>query len=182
MPAVAPVLRTQRLTLRGHRVEDLDACAAMWADPVVIRHIGGRPFTPEEAWSKVLRYAGLWALLGFGYWVVEESASGRFVGEVGFADFHRDVTPSLGDSPEGGWVLATWAHGAGFATEALRGALAWTDQHLPGRATVCIVHPDNGASLRVADKCGYREIARGTYKGGPTVVFRRAHEGGGASA
>jgi RimJ/RimL family protein N-acetyltransferase len=177
MPAVAPVLHTQRLTLRGHRVEDLDACVAMWADPVVTRHIGGRPFTPEETWSKVLRYAGLWALLGFGYWVVEESASGRFVGEVGFADFRRDMTPSLGDSPEGGWVLATWAHGAGYATEALRAALAWSDQHLPGRATVCIIDPDNRPSLRVADKCGYREVARATYKGKSDVVLRRGPRG-----
>jgi len=145
----------------------------MWGDPVVTRYISEQAFTREQSWSKILRYAGLWALLGFGYWAVEESASGRFVGEVGFADFRRDMTPSLGDAPEAGWVLAASAHGAGFATEALRAALAWSDQHLPGRATVCLIDPGNVPSLRVADKCGYREIAQGSYHGDPAIVMRR---------
>ncbi|HEY8041563.1 MAG TPA: GNAT family N-acetyltransferase, partial [Polyangiaceae bacterium] len=72
-------LDTGRLTLRGHGRDDLDDCAALWADPVVTRHIGGRPFTREEAWAKLLRYVGHWDLLGFGYWVVRERATGRFV-------------------------------------------------------------------------------------------------------
>ncbi|HEY0776819.1 MAG TPA: GNAT family N-acetyltransferase, partial [Gemmatirosa sp.] len=122
-----PALDTARLTLRGHVPADVAECAAMWADPLVTRHIGGRPSSEEEVWARVLRYAGLWALLGFGYWVVRERASGRFVGEVGLADFRRDVTPPLGGAPEVGWVLAPWAHGRGFATEAVRAALAWAD-------------------------------------------------------
>ena len=88
-----PILSTPRLTLRGHRIDDLADSTAMWADPRVTRHIGGRPFTREETWSKVLRYVGHWALLGFGYWVVVEKASGGFVGDVGLADFERGVVP-----------------------------------------------------------------------------------------
>ena len=44
-----PVLETERLKLRGHRVEDLANCAAMWADPVVVRHTVGKPLTEEES-------------------------------------------------------------------------------------------------------------------------------------
>ena len=101
-----PIVETARLRLRGHRAEDFDDCAAMWADPSVVRHIGGRPFPAEETWTKILRYAGLWALLGFGYWAVEEKASGRYVGDVGLADFKRDVQPSFDGAPEIGWALA----------------------------------------------------------------------------
>lgn len=174
MPAhLTPVLETARLRLRGHRVGDFADCAALWADPVVVRHIGGRPFTLEEVWSKVLRYVGHWALLGFGYWVVEERASGRFVGEVGFADFKRDLTPSPEGAPEIGWVLAPWAHGVGFATEAVRAAIAWGEGHFGAVPTVCLIDPDNAASLRVAEKCGYREFARTTYKDSPSVLLRR---------
>ena len=83
--ATIPAVDTARLTLRGHRIEDFDECAAMWGDPEVTRHIGGRPFTEEEVWTRLLRYVGHWSLLGFGYWVIREKATHRFVGEAGFA-------------------------------------------------------------------------------------------------
>jgi RimJ/RimL family protein N-acetyltransferase len=95
----APALDTGRLTLRGHTPDDFDECAAMWGDPQVTRYIGGRPSTQEEVWTRLLRYAGMWALLGLGYWVVRERETGRFVGEVGFSDFRREMTPPLGSDP-----------------------------------------------------------------------------------
>ena len=54
---VAPVIETQRTILRAHRLEDFDAYAAMWADPVVTRFIGGKPRTREESWMRFLRHA-----------------------------------------------------------------------------------------------------------------------------
>jgi RimJ/RimL family protein N-acetyltransferase len=124
-------------------------------------------------WSKLLRYAGHWAWLGFGYWAVEEKASGRFVGDVGFADFKREIEPSLEGMPELGWVLAPWSHGRGYATEAAQAALGWSDAHFGTARTVCIVAPEHLASLRVAEKCGFREVQRMTYKGEPTVLLAR---------
>ena len=182
MPALRaptiPALDTARLTLRGHTLADFAECAAMWADPLVTRYIGGRPLSEEEVWARVLRYAGLWALLGFGYWVVRERTTGRFVGEVGLADFRRDLSPALHGAPEVGWVLAPWAHGRGLATEAVGAALAWADARVEdavlgvGR-TVCLIVPENGASVRVAEKCGYRAAGDATYKGHTTRVFER---------
>ena len=169
----APLIATERLTLRAHRVEDFAACAALWADPGVVRHIGGRPFSAEETWTKLLRYAGLWPLLGFGYWAIEEKASGGFVGELGFADFKRDIEPPLGDRPELGWALASRVHGRGYATEAVSAVLAWGDAALGRRQTVCLISPDNLPSLRVAARAGYRELQRTTYKGQPTIIFAR---------
>ncbi len=168
-----PTLETERLRLRRHRADDLAPCAAMWADPAVARHLGGRPFTEEETWSKLLRYVGLWALLGFGYWVIEDKATGAFLGELGFADFRREIEPSLAGMPELGWVLAGRAHGRGYATEAVRAALAWGDAHLAGARTACIIVPENRASVRVAEKCGYRLLRLTTYKGERTAMFTR---------
>lgn len=168
-----PSLETERLILRAHTVADYDDSAAMWGDPEVTRHIGGRPSTPEEAWSRVLRYAGLWTLLGFGYWVARERETGRFVGEVGFADFRRDITPPLQGAPEVGWALAPWAQGRGYATEAVRAALAWGDAHLAAPRTVCLITPQNTASLRVAEKCGFRELTRAVYKGEENILCER---------
>jgi RimJ/RimL family protein N-acetyltransferase len=168
-----PVIETERLRLRCHRLEDFADCAAMWAEPGVVRFIGGKPLTREEAWARMLRYVGHWALLGFGLWAVEERASGEYVGDVGFANFQRDVQPALPDVPEIGWVLATRAHGKGYATEAVRGATAWGDVRFSGSRTVCLIHPDNLASVHVAEKCGYREVDRPTYKQHTTLLFMR---------
>lgn len=168
-----PVLETERLKLRGHCLDDFIQCAAMWADPQVTRYIGGKPLTEEESWTRVLRYVGHWSLLGFGYWVAEEKATGNFVGEIGFADYKRDLEPSLKGVPEIGWVLASRAHGRGYATEAVRKAVGWGDAHLESARTACIIAPDNVESIGVAEKCGYREFQRTTYKGHPTMMFVR---------
>lgn len=150
----------------------------MWADASVTRFIGGRPSSREEAWTRILRYRGLWSLLGYGYWAVNERETGRYVGDVGFADFHRDITPSFNGAPEVGWALATWAHGQGFATEAVGAALAWGDSHLErkhGEPTryVCLISAENVGSIRVAEKCGFRCAHDATYKGAPTTVYER---------
>lgn len=172
-----PTLTTSRLVLRRHRREDFEACAALWADPVVTRFIQGRPQTREEVWARLLRYAGHWTWLGYGYWAVEEG--GRFIGELGLADFQREMTPPLG-VPELGWALSPADHGRGLATEALLAALAWADAHLDAPETACIVAPENLASLRVAAKLGYRETARTLYKGEETWVFRRSRRSTGS--
>jgi RimJ/RimL family protein N-acetyltransferase len=171
-PAI-PALETDRLTLRGHTLDDFSECVAMWADPEVTRYIGGRPSAEDEVWTRLHRYVGHWVLLGFGYWVVREKQTGRFVGEVGFADFKRAVEPSFGGAPEIGWVLSPWAHGKGFATEAVRAAIAWGDAHFGRVRTVCMISPENVPSIRVAEKCGYKEFARTIFKGDDTLLFER---------
>ena len=169
-----PILETERLKLRGHRRADFSDCAAMWGDAIVTRYIGGKPFSQEEVWARLLRYVGHWAWLGFGYWAIEEKATREFIGELGFADFKRDIKPSLEGTPELGWVLASRMHGKGYATEAVRAALAWGDEHFGPARTACIIHPENLASIRVAEKCGYREFQRATYKGHETILFERS--------
>jgi len=77
---VSNTLRTARLALAPHTLADFDDSAALWADPEVVRYIGGKPSTEAESWVRLMRCAGSWALLGLGYWVAREAASGRFVG------------------------------------------------------------------------------------------------------
>jgi RimJ/RimL family protein N-acetyltransferase len=168
-----PVLETERLRLRAHRLDDFAACAKLWADPVVTRYIGGVPLTAEESWARLLRYAGHWALLGFGYWVAEEKSTGAFLGEIGFADLKRDLEPPLGDIPEAGWVFSPAAHGQGYATEALQAILSWSEANFSTPQTACLIHPENVASIRLAEKCGYREALRTTYKEKPSLMFFR---------
>ena len=145
----------------------------MWALPEVVRYIGGKPFTGEEVWARLLRYAGHWQWMGFGFWALEEKSTGAFAGELGFAEFKRELQPSIEGTPEVGWVLAPHAHGKGYATEALQAAIAWGDERFGQTRTVCLIHPENLPSLRVAEKCGYHEFKRTMYKGQPTIILER---------
>ncbi len=171
MTVYVPILETPRLILRGHRATDLDDSLSLWSDPEVTRHIGGRPSGREEVWARVLRYIGHWAAAGYGFWHVRERATDRFAGEVGLADFKRDLAFSFDGAPEAGWVFAPWSHGRGYATEAMTAVLAWSAAAHP--RTVCIIDPDNAASRRVAARLGYRELAPAEYKASPVIVFER---------
>nr|WP_295884783.1 GNAT family N-acetyltransferase [uncultured Devosia sp.] len=167
----APTLTTPRLVLRAHTQEDFAACCTLWTDPEVTRFIGGRPSTPEEVWRRIIGYAGMWQLKGYGYFLATSRASGAIVGEFGVADFHRDITPPLGETPEAGWVMLPQHHGQGLAYEALFAVLAWADERIA--RTVCMIDPANEPSLKLAGKLGYTQYAQTTYKDHPTILHAR---------
>lgn len=168
-----PTLTTARLTMSPPQLSDFEDSRAMWADPLVVKHVGGRAFTDEESWTRLMRARGLWEVLGFGYWAVRETATGRYVGEVGFADLRRELEPSLYGLPEMGWVLAAWSHGQGFGTEAVRAGLAWIDEAHAPEVVPCIIDVENAPSIALATKVGFTLKTHTTFKGAPIVVMER---------
>lgn len=168
-----PVLETPRLRMRAHTVGDFPALAAMWSDAAVIHHISKKPFRPDECWTRLLRYGGLWPLVGFGYWAVEEKSTGRYVGDVGFGDLYRVIEPPIHGVPEMGWVLGADFHGKGYGSEAVAAGLQWLEAQ-GRRRSVCIIDPDNEASLRLAAKYDFREACRTKLMGDEVILFERA--------
>jgi RimJ/RimL family protein N-acetyltransferase len=168
----APILDTPRLTLRPHRLDDYADCCRLWGDSDVVRHVGGVPQDAQAVWFRLLRYAGMWALLGYGMWVVEDRASGAFLGEAGLLSAERGL-PELEGVPEAGWVLGPDAWGSGIATEAMQAVLVWADAHVATPSIRCIIDPDNTASIRVAEKLGFRPLVDTALGGKPTRVFDR---------
>lgn len=96
--------------------------------------------------------------------MIEDRASGEFLGEGGLLDTRRGIA-GLQDFPEAGWALMPHAGGRGLATEAMSAALGWADAHLPVDRTGCIIDPGNSASLRVATKLGYVKAGRPEFGG-----------------
>ncbi|TYZ05449.1 GNAT family N-acetyltransferase [Hymenobacter lutimineralis] len=173
VPDAIPRLETPDLLLRAPRPEDLTEAAALHQDPAFYRYLGGNPNDEETVWRRMLSHLGHWVMLGYGSWALEEKATGRYVGTVGFFDVQRDLTPSIKGTPEAGWVLAPRLHGRGYASQALTAAHAWADAHFPSPRTTCIIDPDNEASLRLARKFGYQEFARPLYHNEPIVLLER---------
>lgn len=172
MTAAVPVLTTARLRLRPHRMEDFAACRALWQDAWTVRFIGGHVQDDQAVWFRLLRYAGFWALLGFGFWAVEDKATGAYLGDAGLMDARRGIA-GLEGAPEAGWAFVPEAAGRGIATEAMAAILAWADAHLDAACTRCIIAPGNAASLRVAAKLGYRQIGQEEQGDDPILLLER---------
>jgi RimJ/RimL family protein N-acetyltransferase len=169
-----PVLRTERLILRGHVRADFPAFAAMRADPVVMRFMGkGDTFTEEDAWLRFLSTIGHWELLGYGTWAVEEIATARLIGGLGYAEKKRPAEHPASGAPEMGWLFASDVQGKGFASEALRAALAWGAEHFGPTRVVCVISDDNAASVRLAERNGFRQFARASRYGLGRLVFEQ---------
>lgn len=172
-PCGAPLLETERLRLRAHRAGDFAPLHAIWSAPAVVAHLGGEPCTAQDVWLRMLRYGGLWSLLGYGYWAIEERASGRCIGDIGYADFRRGMVPSLDGMPELGWVLAADVHGRGYASEALAAISAWGRRVLGTHRDVCLIAPANAASIRVAEKAGFERWCEASCMDRPVLLFVR---------
>lgn len=155
-------------------MDDFPAYAALWAEPEVVQFTTVKPQTREEAWIKFTRMEGLWALCGYGFWIVEEKSTGRVIGEIGLADFKREMSPPLDGMPEFGWVLSGEAHGKGYAKEAVSAAIAWAEKKFPTETFCCIIDPANKASVKVAQSQGFRCACVTPYKGLDIAVFHRA--------
>jgi RimJ/RimL family protein N-acetyltransferase len=167
------MIETERLSLTRPLHEDLDESYAMYADASVVTYIGGKPSTRGDALTKLLRNIGHWQVFGYGLYTVREKSSGSFVGEVGLAHFARELGQNFDPFPEAAWVLARHHHGKGYATEALRAAHDRMARQREAVRTVCIIDPDNSASLRVAEKLGYDFIGEAQYRGGAVLMFER---------
>jgi Acetyltransferases, including N-acetylases of ribosomal proteins len=176
MIASAPVIETPRLRLREPRLADKDDHIAMWADPRVTRFIGGEPRTPDVSWGKFLAAAGLWPVMGFGYWVFADRATDRLIGMGGLSYFCRGMA-ELEGVPEAGWAFDADHWGAGYATEAMTAALGWADTCLGAGEVRSIIDKGHVASERVAAKLGFRPIGESDALGGTVAVYSRPRGG-----
>lgn len=168
----APTLTTDRMILTALSMAHWEEYAAAWADPKMTAFIGGKPRTRQESWVKFTQAAGLWPLLGYGYWAFTDRATGQFLGNGGLAQFERGI-PEIGGLPEAGWAFVPDAWGKGLATEAMAAILDWADGALKSEVR-CIIDPGNVASHRVAEKLGFQKFAESDGVIGRVNVYRRA--------
>jgi RimJ/RimL family protein N-acetyltransferase len=148
MRRAAAELETDRLRFRLFRADDFPTYETWCADIGIMRYLGGKTLNRIEAWRHMAYQLGHWDLLGYGYYAVEEKASGRLIGRVGFTN--HPGWPAF----ELGWTIIPEFQGRGFATEAARMLLKYAFAALDQPHVVSLIHRDNAPSRRVADKLG----------------------------
>jgi len=159
-------LETDRLKLRMFREDDFEEYARITGDVEVTRYLSdGRALARWEAWRQMAMIIGHWHLKGYGPWAVEEKLTGRLLGRIGF--FNPEGWPGF----ELGWVLGRESWGKGFATEGARRALDYAFSEMGRDHVISLIHPDNSASIRVAERIGEKLEGRTQFFGHEVLIY-----------
>lgn len=152
---MATVVETPRLRLRELTASpaDLDAVAAMLADPEVMR-FWPRTYSREEAAAWVDRQRERYAACGYGYWLAEARDTGVAVGQYGLLPAGPELEAQGLEGPNLGYITHRPFWRRGYALEA---AAACRDLAL-GRMALsrvfATIRPENAPSRAVAFALG----------------------------
>ncbi|MBD9374524.1 GNAT family N-acetyltransferase [Rhizobium sp. ARZ01] len=146
-PGPCPVIATERLTLRPHRISDVDAIAQSLGDFRVSRMLAPvpAPFDRQDAveWLSSVT-SGLLPNWAFAVTTGDDV-------HIGVVSFEWRA---------GQWHLGYWLNrffwGRGYMSEAVHGAVARFLMRMPGVEIHSGVFTDNRASLKVQEKIGFR--------------------------
>ena len=152
------VLETPRLLLRRLNMNDLDTLATLYADKEI------RQFFPDGT-DGTLTYAETkeelewiiakhYGVYGFGTWATIHKETGALIGRCGLIPWHLEDEPDR-LQVEVAYLLdkAYWRHGLG--TEAARAIRDYAFNRLGLERLICMVHPQNVASQKVAANTGF---------------------------
>jgi RimJ/RimL family protein N-acetyltransferase len=131
------------------RADDLDDMAALLGDAEVMRYYP-RPKTRAETTEWIERNQSRYRDDGFGLWAMHLRESGRFAGDCGLTVQRVDGV----DEIELGYHVTPGLQRTGLATEAAAACRDHARDALGRSRLIAIIHPDNEASQRVAQKVG----------------------------
>lgn len=142
-----PVIETERLVLRGWRESDIATVREITTDEVAAQYIGGTS-NQWQAFRTVCCFIGHWQMRGFGFFAIEEKATGDCLGWCGC--WKPDGWPTN----EIGYSLLRRKWGKGYATEAASASLKFAYETLGWTEAMSCIDPENSASQGVAKKLG----------------------------
>jgi RimJ/RimL family protein N-acetyltransferase len=121
----------------------------MMADPDNSRYIGG-PLNMRAAWASLSIMAGAWSLHGFGNFSAYLKSTGEWIGRAG------PWMPPGWPGQEIGWAFMKRHWGRGYAREAAEATMLWSRDTLGWDHVIHIIHPENSASMGLAERLGSR--------------------------
>ena len=159
-------LQTPRLLLRAFAESDLDEMSALMATPDFMRFSLG-VFSREQTAGFLERMRardrdGLPSQFGVVFQPDEKL--------IGYCGFFPQVVDEI-DELEIGYRLHPDYWGKGIATEAARAVRDHGFDELQLPRLISLIHPENLASRRVAEKNGMRPEKETVFRGFPTIVF-----------
>jgi RimJ/RimL family protein N-acetyltransferase len=151
-PALERV-ETPRMAASRISEDDLPDLLRLLRDPRVAATLSltGQPPGEEEVSDGLIEAIGHWELHGFGLWLLRNRSGDELVGRGGLQ--HTFVTGR--DEVEVAWAIVPELWGRELATELALAAvdIAFGPLKLP--ELIAYTLPDNRASRRVMEKCGF---------------------------
>lgn len=143
---------TEHLRFRRMTPADLDEMAKLLGDRAVMEFYPA-PKTRKQAAAWITWNQDNYTSYDLGLWIIE-THDGDFVGDCGLT--WQRVNGEL--KLEVGYHVSTAWQGRGFATEAAAASRDFAQEHTDSSELVAIVHPENRASSRVAEKIGMQRV------------------------
>lgn len=171
MSETAPLLRTARLELWRPQAGDLGGLMTLIEAEETRRYLGHRPVEAMSEGHRLLRYAGSWALYGYGSFIARLPGAPDVIGVCGMFHSWRGFGKGMDDTPEAGWIIRADHCGKGLAGEAMRAALAWFDATRGPRRIACMIEEGNAASERLAAALGFVPYGRHAPEGQPVLTL-----------
>lgn len=174
--SAGPLLTTERFELWQPQADDLADLFDLTLAEETRRFLGS--FVPSEmdAFARLARNAGSWALWGYGTFMVRRKGEARIVANCGVFRSHRGfgAEQGLDNVPEAGWIVHKDAWGQGVAREVMEAALAWFDQTHGRQRIACMIEEGHAASDALAGKLGFVRYGCHTPEtGAPLVLYER---------
>ena len=141
---MTPTLETERLILRAPCEADVGPEAEFFASDRAVFLGGQQP--REQVWRMVATLIGHWHIRGYGFFGVEEKATGTYVGHVG------PWCPEGWPEREIGWTMMNGFEGKGYAFEAAIAARAWAYDKLGWTTAISLIDPNNTRSIALAKR------------------------------
>ncbi len=108
----------------------------------------------------------MWRSHGYGQSILVDKSSGEQIGRVGLHPWPE------WDELELGWVLARRSQGRGLAQEAAQAWLAWASDVHPAPYLTAVIHPDNHASIRLAERLSFTFLRPDVTPWSDAVIYR----------
>jgi [ribosomal protein S5]-alanine N-acetyltransferase len=161
-------IETERLILRPCQMEDLDAFAVICSDPLVMQYIGnGQPIDYAATQFLLGWIMDQHATRGFGLLAITLKETQQFLGFCGLIEQTVDEKAQI----ELGYRLDRGFWGKGIASEAAKAVKYYAHQTLQIAELISIIHPNNIASKRVAQKIGMQYWKKTVFKGHEVDIF-----------
>jgi RimJ/RimL family protein N-acetyltransferase len=164
----AMILETKRLLLRRLVMSDLDELYSFYCDPEVIKYIPDAPRTYEETREELEGFMnGHPRYPELGLWATIYKETGQFIGRCGLIPWTIDEQNEV----EIAFAIAKAFWGKGLATEVAQALLQYGFEHLHLSRLICVIEPENLASVRVATKIGMSFEKNGEDDKGPFLIY-----------